>query len=90
MVDEIGIKREGALEFGDGGVVPALVKQEVSKLSASLWQPGVDVHRHPRQFKGAIKRGGIEIVAIEQFGIGQVVSQGQHRSSACTSTDDRP
>src|SRR5262249_38988044 len=28
IVDEIGIEREGALEFGDGGVVAALEKQD--------------------------------------------------------------
>src|SRR5215467_10068756 len=39
-VDEIGIEREGALEFSDGGVVLALLKQDISKLSASLRQTG--------------------------------------------------
>src|SRR5262249_25398087 len=45
IVDEIGIKCEGSLEFGDRGVVLTLVKQDMSKLSASLWQAGVEAHR---------------------------------------------
>ena len=60
MVDEIGVEREGALEFGDGGVVPALENQDRSKLSASLRKAGVEVDRRPRQFKGAIERGGTD------------------------------
>src|SRR5262249_19337872 len=53
-VDEIGIEREGSLEFRDRGVVLALVKQGMSKLSASFWQAVVEVHSRLRQFKGAI------------------------------------
>src|SRR5215813_8008771 len=82
MVDEIGIEREGALKFGDGGVVPVLVKQDVSKLSPSLRQEGVEVHRRLRQFKGAIERSGTEIIAIERFEISAEVSPRQHRSGA--------
>src|SRR5215470_381678 len=40
IVNEIGIEGEGSLEFGDAGVVPALVHQDISKLSASWWQAG--------------------------------------------------
>src|SRR5215470_6175654 len=55
MVDEIAIERERSFEFGDGGVVLALVKQDVSKLSASLRQAVVESHRRLREFKGAIE-----------------------------------
>jgi hypothetical protein len=48
MIDEIGVEREGALEFGEGCVVLALVNQDDPKLSASLWQKGVEVHRRLR------------------------------------------
>src|SRR5215467_10118554 len=48
MVDEIGVEREGSLEFGDAGVVLTLVNQESSKLSARLWQQGVEVDRRLR------------------------------------------
>src|SRR5215468_4885273 len=89
MVDVIGIERKGALEFGDGGIVPVLVKQDVSKLGASLRQAGVEVRRHRGQFKGAIERGGIEIVAIEWFEISVEVSPGQYRSGACITRVDR-
>jgi hypothetical protein len=56
MVGEIRIEREGSLEFEDGGIVLALEKQFMSKLSASLRQAGVEVHRRLRQFKGTIER----------------------------------
>src|SRR5262249_44966330 len=69
MVDVIGVERKGSLVFGDGGVVLALPKQDISQLSASLWQVVIEVHRRLRQFKGAIERSGIEIVAIERFDI---------------------
>jgi hypothetical protein len=82
MVDEIGVEREASLEFGNRGVVPALVNQDISKLSASRRQAGVETHCGLRQFKGAIERNGIEIVSIERFDIGVEVSLGQHRSSA--------
>src|SRR5437899_5083764 len=85
IVDEIGIEREGSLEFCDGGVVLALEKQDVSELSASLRQARVEVHSRLRQFKRAIKRSGIEIIATEQFDICDIrveVSPGQHRSGA--------
>ncbi len=52
-------------EFGHGGVVPVLVYQDLSKLSASLRQTGVEVHRRLRQFEGAIERTGTVIVAVE-------------------------
>src|SRR5262249_46996088 len=45
IFNEIGVEREGSLEFGKGGVVPALEKQDMSKLSASLRQEGVELHR---------------------------------------------
>src|SRR5262245_55809872 len=67
IIDEIGVEREGSLKFGDGGVVLALPKQDISKLSASLWQAGVEVHRRLRQFKRAIECSGTEIIAIERF-----------------------
>src|SRR5215468_11051602 len=89
IVDEIMIEREGALEFDDGGVVPALVKQDVSKLGASLWQAGVEAHRHLRQFKGAVERSGTEIVAIEQLVISIVVRPRQHFSGARVVRVDR-
>src|SRR5712671_4119937 len=76
VVDEIGIEREGSLEFGEGGVVPALEKQGIAKLSASLWQAWVKAHRRLRQFKGAIERSGTEIVAIKRFEISAEVSPG--------------
>src|SRR5882762_6479181 len=79
---EIGIEREGSLEFGEGGVVPALENQDMSKLSASLRQEGVEVHRRLRQFKGAIERGGTEIIAIGRIAISIQVSPGQHRGGA--------
>src|SRR5215467_14581554 len=82
IVEEIGIERQGSLELGDGGIVLALVKQGVSKLSASLWQAGVEVHRRLRQFKGAIKRGGTEVIAIERLDINVELRPGQHRSGA--------
>src|SRR5262249_37770392 len=69
IVDEIGIERKGSLEFGDGSVVLALENQDVSKLSASLRQAGVEVQRGLCQFKRAIERSGIEIIAIERLGI---------------------
>src|SRR5262249_40922706 len=62
IVYEIRVEREGSLEFGDGGVVPALVNQDVSKLSASLRQAGVEVHRRLRQFTGAMQRIGIGVM----------------------------
>jgi hypothetical protein len=62
MIDEIGVERDGSLEFGDGGVMLALEKQGISKLSASLWQEVVEVHRCLRQFKRAIERGGIVLI----------------------------
>src|SRR5215468_8112602 len=82
IVDEIMIEREGALEFDDGGVVPALVKQDVSKLGASLWQAGVEAHCRLRQFKRAIERSGTEIIAIEQLVISIEVRPRQHLSGA--------
>jgi hypothetical protein len=36
IVNEIGIEREGSHEFGDCGVVPALVDQNFSKLKREL------------------------------------------------------
>jgi hypothetical protein len=77
---EIGIEGEGSLEFGDRGVVLALPKQDISKLGASLWQAGVEVHPRLRQFKRAIERSGTEIVAIERFDISVEVSPRQLRS----------
>src|SRR5262249_25429498 len=76
IVDEIGVEREGSLPFGDGGVVLALVKQDISKLSASLWQAGVEEDGRLRQFQGAIERSRIEIIAIERFGISKEMSLG--------------
>src|SRR5215510_11315299 len=89
MVDEIGVERECSLEFSQGGVVLALVKQDISKLSASLWQAGVEVRRCLRQFKGAIERNGTEMVAIERFEISPEVIPGQHRSGARVIRIDR-
>src|SRR5262249_18875191 len=60
IVDEIGVEREGSLEFGDGCVVLVLVKQDMSKLSAGLWQAGVEVHRFRRKLKGAVQRSRTE------------------------------
>jgi hypothetical protein len=88
-VDEIGVEREGSLELGDTGVVLALPNQDISKLSASLWQAGIEVNRRLRQFKSAIKRSGTEIIAIERFGISEDVSPGQHRSGARVMRVDR-
>src|SRR5262245_36674305 len=34
IVDVIGVECEGALEFGDSGIVSALVKRDISKLGA--------------------------------------------------------
>jgi hypothetical protein len=84
VVNEIGVEREGSLEFGDGGVVLALENQDISKLSASLWQAGVEVHRCLRQFKRAIERGGTVIAAIERFDISEEVSLGQLRGGLLT------
>src|SRR5215510_9968829 len=89
MVDVIGVECEGSLEFGDGGVVLALVNQDLSELAAGLWQAGVEVHRCLGQFKGAIERGGTEIVAIIWFGICSEVSEGQYRSGARITRVDR-
>src|SRR5258708_22256124 len=69
MINEIGIEREGSLEFGHGGVVLALVKQDLSKLSASLWQAVVEEHRCLRQFQSTIECSGPEIVVIERLAI---------------------
>src|SRR5262249_24588575 len=87
--DEIGIEREGSLECGDRGIVLALEKQDVSKLSPSLRQAGVEAHRRYRQFKGAIERSRTEIIAIERLGISALVSPGQHRSGARITRVDR-
>src|SRR5215470_7464338 len=89
MVDEIGIERERSFEFGDGGVVLTLVKQDLSKMSASLWQAGVEAHGRLREFKGAIERSWTEIVAVERFDIGVDVCPGQHRSGARVIRGDR-
>src|SRR5215831_17748557 len=89
MIDKIGIEREGALEFSDCGVVLVLPKQDMSKLSASLWQASVEAHRRIRQFKGAIERSGTEIIAVERFVISVKVSPGQHRSGARVIRIDR-
>ena len=40
------------------------------------------MHRHLRQFKGAIERSGTEIVAIERFDICAEVSPGQYQGSS--------
>jgi hypothetical protein len=69
MVDEIGVECEGLIEFDQGGVVMTLVMQDHSKLSASLWQAGVEARRRLRQFKGVIERSGTEIIAIVRFDI---------------------
>ena len=69
MVDEIGVEREGLLEFGHGSVVLALAKQDHSKLSASLRQACVNAHGLLRQFMGAIERSRTEIIAIVRFDI---------------------
>src|SRR5262249_1735961 len=82
IIDEIEVEPEGSLKFGDRGVVPALEKQDISKLSASLGQTRVEVHSRLRQFKGAIKRSGTEIIAIERFDISVEVCPGQHRCGA--------
>jgi hypothetical protein len=89
MVDQIAVEREGTLEFGDRGVVLALVKQGISKLSVSLRQAGIEAHRHPRQFNGAIERRGTEIIAIVRVDIRVQVSPRQHRSGARISRVDR-
>src|SRR5712671_3999594 len=47
-VDEVGIEREGSLEFCNRGLVLALVNQDMSKLSASFWQTVVEVHSRLR------------------------------------------
>src|SRR5262249_12077896 len=69
IIDKIGIEGEGSLELGDGGVVLALVSQDLSKLSASLRQAVVEVHRRLRQFKGATERSGTKIIAVERLDI---------------------
>src|SRR5262249_37848090 len=89
IVDEIWIEREGSLELGDGGVVLALVTQDMSKLSASFWQGVIEVHSRLRQFKGSIKRTGTEIIVIERFDINVEMSSGQHRSGTCVIRVDR-
>src|SRR5215467_9293920 len=76
-VDEIGVELQGALKFGDGGIMPALENQDSSKRSASFWQACVKIHSRFRQFKGAIERSGTEIIAIERFEISEEVSSGQ-------------
>ena len=45
----------------------ALEKQDISKLSASFWQAGVEMHSRLRQFKGAIERSRTEMIAIKRF-----------------------
>src|SRR5258706_14601917 len=82
IVDEIGIERQGSLEFGDGGVVLALEKQGSYELSVSFRPGDVEVHSRLRQFKGAIERSRTEIIAVERFDISVEVSPGQHRSGA--------
>jgi len=62
IIGEIGIKREGALEFGYGGVVLALEKQHVPERSASFWQAGVEAHSRLRQFKSAY---GVELAGVD-------------------------
>ena len=89
IVDEIGIEREGSLEFSDGGGELALEKQDVSKLSASLRQMGVEVHGRLRQFKGAIERGGTEIIVSERLDIGLEVSPSQHYGGTRVTWVDR-
>ena len=73
-------ERSGAVV--DAGVVLAFVNQDSSKLSARLWQEGVEVYRRLRQFKGAIERSGTEIIAVERFIISLDLSPGQHRVGA--------
>jgi len=69
IVDEIGIELEGSLEFGEGGVVPVLEKQDISKLSASLREVGVKLHRRLRQFKRAIEGRGTKIIeSLQELG----------------------
>src|SRR5712671_3571004 len=82
MVDEIGVERDGSLEFSNGGVVPALEEQDISKRSASLWQAAVEMHSCLCQFKSAIERGGTEIIAIVRTEIGAQVGPRQHRGGA--------
>src|SRR5712692_4649186 len=65
IIEQVGIERGGSLEVSHGGVVLALVNQDMSKLSVSLRQAGVEVYSRLRQFKGAIERSGTEIIAIE-------------------------
>src|SRR5215468_4266821 len=89
MVDEIGIERDGSLEFGEGGVVLALVSQDVSKLSVSLRQARVEAYSRLCQFKGVIECSGTEVIAIERFEINGEMSPGQHRSGACVIRVDR-
>src|SRR5262245_50820762 len=66
IVDEIGIECNGSLEFGHAGVVLALEKQDISKLSVSFRQAGVEMHSRLRQFKGAIECRGNEVIAIKR------------------------
>jgi hypothetical protein len=40
MVDEIGVERKGALEFGDGGAVPALDELNDTKVGRYLGYSG--------------------------------------------------
>jgi hypothetical protein len=81
---KLGLSAKARSKFGDGGAVLALENQDTSKLSASLWQAGVEVHRCLRQFKRAIERGGTVIAAIERFDISEEVSLGQLRGGLLT------
>jgi hypothetical protein len=70
----------------DGGAVLALEKQDVSKLSASLRQVGVEPYRRLRQFDGAIESIGTVIIVIERFKISAQMGPGQHRDGPGRST----
>src|SRR5260370_28420326 len=82
MVDESGVERDGPLEFSNGGVVPALEEQDISKRSASLWQGAVEMHSCLCQFKNAIERGGTEIIAIVRTEKGAQGGPRQHPGGA--------
>jgi hypothetical protein len=88
-VAEIGVEREGSLPRGNGGVVLACQKQDMSKLSVSLRQAGVKAHRGLGQFKGTIECSRLVIVTIQRLKITNGVSPGQHRISARVVRVDR-
>jgi hypothetical protein len=71
MIDEIGIERAGAFQFGKRGVVPAPEQQNPSEMGVSLRQIGVELHGLAGEVEGMIKPGGVQV-----FGIARLEAKG--------------